>query len=109
MGKIDQSTVFVVSGGAKGITARCVVELAKHYRSRFILMGRSALKDSEPAWASGVYDEAELKKRAIADIQGRGEKPTPALVNRALNTVYSQREMSKRWMRSSGRAAKRCM
>jgi NAD(P)-dependent dehydrogenase (short-subunit alcohol dehydrogenase family) len=93
MGKIDQSTVFVVSGGAKGITARCVVELAKHYRSKFILMGRSALKDSEPVWASGIHDEAELKKRAIADLQGRGEKPTPALVNRALNTVYSQREI----------------
>jgi NAD(P)-dependent dehydrogenase (short-subunit alcohol dehydrogenase family) len=93
MGKIDTKTVFAVSGGAKGITARCVVELAKHYHCKFILIGRSALKDHEPAWAAGIHDEAELKKRAIADLQARGEKPTPALVNRAMNGVYSQREI----------------
>lgn len=90
---VTSATVFAVSGGAKGITARCVVELARHYRCKFILMGRSALKDSEPAWAVGSTDDADLKKRAIADLQARGEKPTPALVNKAINAVYSQREI----------------
>lgn len=91
---ITSSTVFVVSGGAKGITAQCVVELAKHYRCKFILMGRSALKDSEPSWAQGAHDEGELKKRIIADMQSRGEKPTPALVNKTMNSVLSQREIT---------------
>lgn len=93
MPKINSSTVFIVSGGAKGITARCVVELAKFYRCKFILLGRSMLKDSEPAWAQGIQADAELKKRAMGDMQARGEKPTPATVNKAINAVYSQREI----------------
>lgn len=91
---ITTSTVFAVSGGAKGITARCVVELAKRYRCKFVLLGRSRYQGSEPAWSQGIADSAELKKRAMADMQARGEKPTPPLVNKAVNAVLSEREIA---------------
>lgn len=93
MSKITTATVFVVSGGARGITAQCVIELAKYYRCKFILLGRSALKDSEPAWAQGLADEPALKKASMADFQARGEKPTPAAVNKAVQGVIAQREI----------------
>ena len=48
--------------------AACVIRLAERYRSRFILVGRSALED-EPAWAAGVTSEAELKQQVTARIQ----------------------------------------
>lgn len=92
MAKVTASTVFLVSGGARGITGQCVIELARHFRCKFVLLGRTAVKD-EPAWAAGAQDEAELKKRAIADTQARGEKPTPALIGKAVNSVLAQREI----------------
>ena len=92
MGRITPETVFLVSGGARGITAQCVIEMARHFRCKFVLLGRTALKD-EPAWTGGDPDADSLKKRAIADMQARGEKPTPALVGRMVNAVLAGREI----------------
>lgn len=92
MGKITNSTVMLVSGGARGITAQCVIEIARHFGCKFILLGRTALQD-EPAWAQSISAEADLKKQAIADMQARGEKPTPALIGKAVSSVLAQREI----------------
>jgi len=83
---------MVVSGGAKGITARCVERLAAHYGCKFILMGRSALKD-DPAWAADALTEADLKKAAMAFLKDSGEKPTPTAVNDLSRGVLSSREI----------------
>lgn len=93
MSNITQASVFVVSGGAKGITARCVERLAAHYGCTFILLGRSTHDSNDPAWAQGIDDEAALKKAAMGDLQARGEKPTPMAVNKMANRVLSQREI----------------
>lgn len=92
MATITPAAVFLVSGGARGITAQCVIEIARHFRCKFILLGRTTVKD-EPAWAAGAADEAELKKHAIADTQARGEKPTPAAISKAVDNVLAQREI----------------
>jgi NAD(P)-dependent dehydrogenase (short-subunit alcohol dehydrogenase family) len=92
MANITASTVFLVSGGARGITARCVVEMARYFKCKFILLGRSRLTD-EPAWAQGIAVEADLKKAAMADMQARGEKPTPPAVNKAAGAVLASREI----------------
>jgi len=39
---ITKDSVFLVSGGAKGVTATCVLELAKYFQCKFILLGRSS-------------------------------------------------------------------
>lgn len=91
--KISQSSVFLVSGGGKGITAQCVIKLAKLAKCKFILLGRSTLS-VEPVWAKDYADEAELKKRILADLAAKGEKPTPVKVQRVLKAILSQREIA---------------
>jgi polyketide-type polyunsaturated fatty acid synthase PfaA len=91
--QINSDSVFLVSGGAKGITAQCVIKLAQQAKSKFILIGRSQFID-EPIWAKNCVDEAELKKRIIADIATTGEKPTPAKVQKLLKAILSQREIT---------------
>ena len=76
MSTITQASVFVVSGGAKGITARCVEQIAAVYKCKFILLGRSQLAQ-DPAWTQGAADEPALKKAAMAHLKDQGEKPTP--------------------------------
>lgn len=88
-------TVFLVSGGAKGITAHCVVELARRFGARFILVGRSSYgEEPEPAWAGGVGDEAGLKRAAMEALTGAGERPTPRRVQQMVRRVLSQREIT---------------
>lgn len=92
MTHMTSSSVFVVSGGAKGITARCVEYLASVYGCRFILLGRSALADA-PSWASGAPDEPSLKKAAMEHLKSSGEKPTPAAVGQMVRGVLSSQEI----------------
>ena len=41
---VTTESVFLVSGGARGVTAECVIKLAETQRSSFILLGRSILE-----------------------------------------------------------------
>ena len=84
--------VWLVSGGAKGVTADCLLALAKHSPDTFILLGRSALEE-EPAWALKVLDE-ELKEAALKELKSKGEKVTPKLLNQVLKQIQSSREIN---------------
>jgi NAD(P)-dependent dehydrogenase (short-subunit alcohol dehydrogenase family)/acyl carrier protein len=92
----DADAVFLVSGGAKGITAQCVVAAARRYHSAFVLVGRSAHPDEggpEPAWSAGVMDEKALKQRAMTHLAESGERPTPKQIRRMVKAVRSRREI----------------
>ncbi|CAH9051649.1 hypothetical protein PSECIP111951_00438 [Pseudoalteromonas holothuriae] len=90
---LNEQSVILVSGGAKGITAGCVIELAKRYRCRFVLLGRSELK-AQPQWAQGVNDDAELKKQAIAHLKAQSEPMTPAKVDALIRSVKGTQEIN---------------
>ncbi|MBV6624145.1 MAG: SDR family NAD(P)-dependent oxidoreductase [Rivularia sp. (in: Bacteria)] len=90
---IKPESVFLVSGGAKGITAKCVIELAKQYPCKFILLGRSELLESEPLFSKDCFEESALKKLIMEDLLNRGEKPTPIQVKKIYNQIISDREI----------------
>lgn len=92
---IGPSSVLVVSGGGRGITARCVVGLARRYRCKFILLGRSAPPGPEPAWAEPGADENRLKTRLIETLLAQGNRPTPAEVQKRLAGLLAQREIAR--------------
>jgi polyketide-type polyunsaturated fatty acid synthase PfaA len=91
--QINKDSVFVVSGGAKGVTSKCVIALAKVHQCAFILLGRSALNDTEPTWAKNCADESALKLAAMAELKAKGDKPTPVTVQKFINPVLSEREI----------------
>ncbi len=83
--------VWLVSGGAKGVTAQCVIRLARQYQAKFILLGRSELTDAEPDWARGITDGPELKRHIMLWLTALGEKPTPAKIQKEFKTLLSRR------------------
>ncbi len=91
--EINNNSVFLVSGGARGVTADCVLQMAKTYQSKFILLGRSALQNTEPDWAKNISAEADLKKAAMQAFLAKGEKPTPKILQKAVGEVFAQREI----------------
>jgi NAD(P)-dependent dehydrogenase (short-subunit alcohol dehydrogenase family) len=88
---LTEAGVWLVSGGAKGVTAQCVIRLARQYHATFILLGRSALTGAEPEWARGVIDDAELKRRIMSGLTAAGEKATPAKIQKEFNALQSRR------------------
>ncbi len=90
---VNPSSVVLVSGGARGITARCVIKLAQRSQCKFILLGRTPNGEVEPEWAQGCVDESELKKRIMQHLSQSGEKPTPAKVQSLFKKIQSQREI----------------
>jgi NAD(P)-dependent dehydrogenase (short-subunit alcohol dehydrogenase family) len=72
---------FLVSGGARGITAACVIGMAQRFRCSFVLLGRTPLTPPPP-WFDPTLADAELKQRIAADLTARGERPLPAAIQR---------------------------
>lgn len=88
-----QVPTFLVSGGARGITARCVIRLAQAADSRWILLGRSTLMPNEPDWARDCQTETDFKRRIFEDLLKRDERPVPAKVNSIYQKISASREI----------------
>jgi NAD(P)-dependent dehydrogenase (short-subunit alcohol dehydrogenase family) len=91
--QIGPTSTFVVSGGGRGITAACVVGLARRYGCRFVLFGRSSIAGVEPEWAGEGQEDAELMRDAARALRAGGERPTPLQVQAAVDAVRARREI----------------
>ncbi|XVV07980.1 SDR family NAD(P)-dependent oxidoreductase [Actinosynnema sp. CA-248983] len=82
---------FVVTGGARGVTAACAIGLAKRYKTRLLLLGRTE-KTGEPAHLRDIPEE-HLKAAIIAHLRAEGGKPLPKDVEKTFKNVLAQREI----------------
>jgi NAD(P)-dependent dehydrogenase (short-subunit alcohol dehydrogenase family) len=90
---ITPDTVILVSGGARGITAQCVIKLAHHISCKFILMGRTPVNDPLPEWALDCPDDVELKRRAMTRLTAENKKATPQAVEKIFRQIRAQQEV----------------
>lgn len=81
-------TVFLVSGGGRGVTADCVTALARAGARGFVLLGRTPLDDGLPTFTSDGND-ATLKGEIAAYLRNRGDQPTPVHIQRLFKAVTS--------------------
>jgi NADP-dependent 3-hydroxy acid dehydrogenase YdfG/acyl carrier protein len=88
---VGPDDVVVVTGGARGVTADCVRELARRVAPEIVLLGRSTLTE-EPAWAGRVPDDG-LTAAAAAALAEDGARPSPRDVAAARDAVLAQREV----------------
>src|SRR5690606_2947489 len=83
--------VVVVTGGARGVTAACLIEWAQRCQPRLLLLGRTPLRD-EPAALAGM-DESGLKRALLAQAEASGQKLTPSALQAQVNEVLGSREI----------------
>ena len=70
--EIGPDSVLVVSGGARGITARCAITLARRTKSRFLLLGRTDAEAVEVrATLSSLDDAGATARYARLDVRDR--------------------------------------
>ncbi|MDE9454422.1 type I polyketide synthase [Xenorhabdus bovienii] len=92
--QVNADDVLVVTGGARGITAQCVIELAKQSQAAFILLGRTDITAPLPSWAEGKTTLADRKAAAIAYLQAQGEKLTPVKIDSMLGRLAHIEEIN---------------
>ena len=80
---------WIVSGGARGVTATCCIALARAGMKQVVLLGRTPLRD-EPATCRNARTEAELKQALIA---AATQKPNLAAIQREAREILAQREV----------------
>jgi len=87
---IEPWDLIVVTGGARGVTAACAIAVAKAWRPRLVLCGRTPLADTEPAWLAGRETPHEIKQ-AIAQNSAEG---TPLRqIDQQARRVAAEREI----------------
>lgn len=91
-GAIRDSLVVFASGGARGITAEVLRELARPGNT-LVLTGRVALPEREAPEHVALADADALRQHFIGRVRSGELKLTPAEVHRHVQTVLARREM----------------
>lgn len=89
---INSDDVIIITGGARGVTAECAIELALHCSPTIILMGRSPLPETEPLWMKNLVSEPEIKKAILANLF-QGHPPTPMELQKVCKKMLANREI----------------
>ncbi|WP_394705857.1 SDR family NAD(P)-dependent oxidoreductase [uncultured Hyphomonas sp.] len=85
--------VWLVSGGARGVTADCTIELARRTGGSFILLGRSDVT----SWPSWLEPETDLKalRGALARNKSHPDvPPTPKEIDRYARKLLAGAEIT---------------
>ncbi len=89
---LNEQSVIVASGGARGVTAGCLIELARQVRPRFAMLGRTPLED-EPLYCHGAESDGELKRVLLDEAKARGHSLTPAELGAQACRILANREI----------------
>ncbi len=97
---IQAGELIVITGGARGVTAAAAVAVARAWRPRLVLCGRTPLAETEPEWMHSLETAAQIKQ-AIAQHSPAGkslrqidQQARQALANREVRaTLEAIREL----------------
>jgi len=89
--ELDERSVVLVTGGARGITARAALMLAERHRPKLVLVGRTSDEPEDEATA-GLGELSQLREAMIAARRADGRPLTPALVEKDCRRIMHARE-----------------
>ncbi|MFK5954794.1 MAG: SDR family NAD(P)-dependent oxidoreductase [Desulfobacterium sp.] len=92
--QVSLREVFLITGGARGVTAQCALEIATCFSPTILLAGRSAPPTMEPQWLLPLSNEGEIKK-AMLTHHFKDQRPTPPILEKAFRHLSANREMNK--------------
>jgi acyl transferase domain-containing protein/acyl carrier protein/NAD(P)-dependent dehydrogenase (short-subunit alcohol dehydrogenase family) len=90
---LNDGDTIIVSGGAKGVTAACLIELSERKKLNIGILGRTKL-ESEPAYLQDSKTDAELKGAVFLNAKSTNQKITPIEVNAIVSKVAGNREIN---------------
>ncbi len=89
----DPSWVFLLTGGARGITAEIARSIGQRYKSRLILVGASEMPQEESSDTAGLTDAAAIRAVLVERLRTGGAAVKPAAVEAAYQRLSRDREI----------------
>jgi len=89
---LDKNSIIVASGGARGITAKGLIQLARDVKPRLVLIGRTEPAD-EPECCRGADTDAQIKTVLLQDAKTNGKTVTPMDLNKQTHKILAGREI----------------
>ncbi|MEU8626845.1 SDR family oxidoreductase [Streptomyces sp. NPDC048669] len=91
-GRISSASVIVATGGARGVTAAALLDLARTHRPRIVLLGRTDLA-AEPAGLASAADEPALTRLLAERSAGDAADSSPARIAERARQILAAREV----------------
>ncbi len=88
---VSADEVVVVSGGARGVTAACMVALAQKAPLKIAILGRTPVTD-DPDDLAAARSDAELKQALLQRSRAEGKSISPKELNQQVALVLANRE-----------------
>jgi acyl transferase domain-containing protein/NAD(P)-dependent dehydrogenase (short-subunit alcohol dehydrogenase family) len=89
---LPANPVFVATGGARGVTAACLKELAKTLQPRFVLFGRTPLVEESPATRASM-DSGSICNALLAGFRADGKSVSPVELKNRAEQILAAREV----------------
>jgi acyl transferase domain-containing protein/NAD(P)-dependent dehydrogenase (short-subunit alcohol dehydrogenase family) len=89
---LPANPVIVATGGARGVTAACLQELAKALRPKLILFGRTPFAE-EPNATRACFDTAAIHSALLASLRAQGSSIAPMALKQQTSEILAAREV----------------
>ncbi len=89
---LGEHPVVLAAGGGRGVTAACVIALARETRGRFILLGSTPLLE-EPAGLAELRDEVSLTRALAETARASAKALAPSRVAAQARALLAAREV----------------
>ncbi|WP_334181105.1 SDR family oxidoreductase [Methylobacter sp.] len=89
---LSEHGVIVVTGGARGVTAHCLIELLSRVRTKIAILGRTTLRD-EPGGLEHLTTDAQLKQALLQRYSDAGQTVSPQQLGAEVRELMAQREL----------------
>ena len=87
----DSSSVLLVTGGARGVTAAAILGLLQRFRCRCVILGRTEL-DDEPPGLEDARSEPSLRRALAEGARRDGRTLRPAEIAARTSAILAARE-----------------
>ncbi len=88
---LQKSDFLVVTGGGRGITASCLIELAKTGPCKILLLGRSSLMNTDRK--EEFANEDEVRRYVLLAAQRQSEQLSPRLLKDRVSQIMNSRDI----------------
>lgn len=90
---IDSSSVIVITGGARGITAEIALDLAQQFQPKLILLGRTPEPAAEAGYTAGLSSMRDIKAAIMGHLKDSGQQVSISLVEQQYQKLLRDREI----------------